>query len=113
VIDNQPTAWSNLIVQALDRSLGRCRALDHAEANDDVKLPAGTGECRDVGLPDPMHGSERKIFDVGLDRSILIDGSDARATVQQHFGKSAGTAAAFEDVESWQNAPEPFTQTTA
>src|SRR5439155_18475072 len=50
VIDNQPAAGSNLIVQALDRSLRRWRVLDHADANDDIELPSGKGEREDVGL---------------------------------------------------------------
>ena len=110
VVDDQMSARPDVIVEPLDRQLGRRRVLNHPDARHDVEALLLERKRHDVGLRDTMHRPEGEVFDVRVDGLAQVDRRHTSAAIEEVLGESPGAAAAFEDVEPLEVVPEPVAE---
>jgi hypothetical protein len=73
VIDDEPTAWSYLIVQVPYRRFGIWRVLNDTKTEHQVELLRRKWKMPNVGLKDPMPLILRKVRDVRLHRAAHVN----------------------------------------
>jgi hypothetical protein len=96
MIDDQPSAGPNLIVQGSNRAFRRRRVLDHAQAEHDVVLSWREWQGKNIGLCYPMACCYGEGFSVGVNRRGEIHRGNERPVVKKNLGETSGSTPALE-----------------
>src|ERR1700687_4910865 len=99
MVDHEPAARLDLLVQLDHRLLGIRRVLDNTQTEDDVELPGSERKVANIGLKNAMVGVLREIVLIGLDGIAHVNRRHLCPTRQQYLREPPCTAADLENVD--------------